>query len=132
MRALGTFGLALAALVATALVAAVSLWLGGFDPFEAAAAMVRGSVGSPTALSITMVRAVPLILTGLAVSLAFRTGVWNIGAEGQLYAGAIAAVWVGLVGAGLPALLLIPLVMLVAEDAESVTLWGCSRSKPIR
>jgi simple sugar transport system permease protein len=69
-----------------------------------------------------MVRAVPLILTGLAVSLAFRAGVWNIGAEGQLYAGAIAAVTVGIGGAGLPALILVPLVLLAAALAGA--LWA--------
>jgi general nucleoside transport system permease protein len=102
---------AVGALGATAIFAAGSLWLGGFDPLTAAGALVRGSVGSTTALFITMTRAVPLILTGLAVSLAFRAGVWNIGAEGQLYAGAIAAVSVGIAGVGLPALLLVPLVL---------------------
>ncbi len=122
MTALRSVGLAFAALLVTALLAATSLWLGGFDPLAAAAAMVRGSVGSPTALSITIVRAVPLILTGLAVALAFRTGVWNIGAEGQLYAGAIAAVWVGLEGGGLPAPVLVPAVLLASCAAGA--LWA--------
>lgn len=103
---------ALAALAATAVVAAVALRLGGHDPLRAASAMVRGSLGSRDALlSITLVRSVPLILTGLAVALAFRAGVWNIGAEGQLYAGAVAAVAVGLWGGGLPAWILVPTVL---------------------
>ncbi len=46
-------------------------------------------------LLATLVRATPLLITGLAVLLAFRAGIWNIGAEGQFYAGAIAATWVG-------------------------------------
>ncbi|MDH5758564.1 MAG: ABC transporter permease [Gemmatimonadota bacterium] len=100
------------ALALTGLVAAASLWLGGFDPLAAFASLVRGSLGSPGAfLSITLVRAVPLILTGLAVGVAFRAGVWNIGAEGQLYAGAVAAVWAGLHFGTLPAALLVPLVL---------------------
>lgn len=102
----------LAAVAVTAALGSVLLFLGGFDPIAAGAALVRGSVGSTSVfLSITLVRSVPLILTGLAVALAFRAGVWNIGAEGQLYVGAIAATWVGLSWAGLPALLLIPLVL---------------------
>ncbi len=54
------------------------------------------------------------------MAFAFRAGVWNIGAEGQLYAGAIAAVWVGIVGGGLPALLLVPLVLLAALGAGAI------------
>ncbi len=46
-------------------------------------------------LAAALARATPLLLTGLAVALAFRAGIWNIGAEGQFYAGAIAATWVG-------------------------------------
>jgi simple sugar transport system permease protein len=88
------------------------LWLGGYDSLAAGRAMLSGSLGGwDVFVSITLVRAVPLILTGLAVALAFRAGVWNIGAEGQLYAGAIAAVWVGLGGGGLPAPLLVPCVL---------------------
>jgi len=99
----------------TALAGAALLLLGGYDPVAAGAAMLRGSVGSwSTFVSITLVRSVPLVLCGLAVALAFQAGVWNIGAEGQLYAGAIAGVSVGLYGASLPAALLVPAVLLAA------------------
>lgn len=110
-----------AAVTLTAGAGAVLLTLGGYDPVAAAAAMVRGAFGSWGAFtSITLVRSVPLILTGLAVAFAFRAGVWNIGAEGQLYAGAIAAVWVGINGAALPALILLPAVLLAAFVAGGV------------
>ena len=103
------------AVALTAGVGAVLLLLGGYDPVAAASAMVRGAFGSwSTFVSITLVRSVPLVLTGLAVAFAFRAGVWNIGAEGQLYAGAIAAVSVGLAGGGLPAVVLLPAVLLSA------------------
>ncbi|HVE54064.1 MAG TPA: ABC transporter permease [Ramlibacter sp.] len=59
------------------------------------AAIVRGGFGSLFAWSETLTRAVPLILTGLAAAVAFRARLYNIGAEGQLYAGALAAVAVG-------------------------------------
>ncbi|MDX1646943.1 MAG: ABC transporter permease [Longimicrobiales bacterium] len=105
----------LGAVALTAVVGAVLLMVGGHDPWMAATAMIRGSFGSGrTFVSITLVRSIPLILTGLAVAFAFRAGVWNIGAEGQLYAGAVAAVWMGLAGSGLPAWLLLPLVVLSA------------------
>ncbi len=106
------------ALALTALASAVLLALGGYDPLAAARAMLAGAFGSRDAvLSITLVRSVPLILTGLAVALAFRAGVWNIGAEGQLYAGAIAGVWVGLSAGGLSAWLLVPAVLLASAGA---------------
>jgi len=111
----GPLGTGVVAVAATAVVGGVLLWLGGLDPWAAAGAMVRGSVGSwDTFVSITLVRSVPLILTGLAVAWAFKAGVWNIGAEGQLYAGAIAAVWVGLNWGGLPGWILVPTVLLAA------------------
>lgn len=95
---------AIGALLLTLLLSALLLAIGGYDPVEAFGALLQGALGSPSAIvSITLVRTVPLLLTGLAVALAFRAGVWNIGAEGQLYAGAVAAVWVGLHVAAWPA-----------------------------
>lgn len=64
----------------------------GFEALPATAALLRGALGSGYAVtSATLVRATPLILTGLSVAIAFRGGVFNIGAEGQLLAGAAAA-----------------------------------------
>ncbi len=63
----------------------------GHPPSELLAVLLRGSIGSPFAIEGTLLKAVPLMLTGLSVALAFRAGVWNIGAEGQFLAGAIAA-----------------------------------------
>ncbi len=125
-RAAGRLAPAGAALTALALavgIAAVGLRVGGYDPLAAFGALVRGAAGSPEQLlSITLVRATPLILTGLAVALAFRAGIWNIGAEGQLYAGAVAGVWVGLGGLPLPGPLVIPVAMIAAAAAGS--LWA--------
>lgn len=112
-----------AALVITAAVVVSALQIGGYDAGQAVRALVQGTVGSPQVfLSVTLVRAVPLLLTGLAVALAFRAGVWNIGAEGQLYAGAIAAVWVGLSWGGAPSWLLAPAVL--AASAVAGALWA--------
>ena len=57
--------------------------------------MAQGAAGSLFALTETLTRATPLIFTGLAAAVAFRARLWNIGAEGQLYAGALAAVALG-------------------------------------
>ena len=114
---------AAAVLAASLLATASALALGGYHPLTAGAALAAGAFGSVDAvLSVTLVRAVPLVLTGLAVTLAFRAGVWNIGAEGQLYAGALLATWVGLAGAGLPAALHLPLLLLAA--ALGGALWA--------
>jgi simple sugar transport system permease protein len=83
-------------LVIPALLAAL-----GFAPLPAMRALWEGSLGSFYALSSgTLVRATPLILTGLSVAIAFRAGVFNIGAEGQLLAGAAAAAAIGVVAGG--------------------------------
>jgi len=81
---------------------AISLFLASFlivwaDQSVVAAliAIFRGGFSSTFALTETLARATPLIFTGLAATIAFRAKFWNIGAEGQLYAGALAATWVG-------------------------------------
>lgn len=80
-----TLSLLIALIAALALVLAAS----DYDASRALTALWRGSIGSVDALlSATLVRAIPLTITGLAVALAFRAGVWNIGAEGQLLVGA--------------------------------------------
>jgi simple sugar transport system permease protein len=91
----------LAAVIAVAAVAllalAALLVAGGYDATRALRALWEGSFGSSYAvLSATLVRATPLILAGLAVALAFTAGVLNIGAEGQLLAGASAGAAVGI------------------------------------
>jgi general nucleoside transport system permease protein len=86
-----------AALALGLLALALSLRLAGYDALAALGALWQGAFGSWYALtSTTLVRAVPLIIIGLGIALAFRSGALNIGAEGQFYAGAIAATWVGL------------------------------------
>jgi ABC-type uncharacterized transport system permease subunit len=63
----------------------------GHPPIELLRTLIIGSIGSPFALQGTIVKSVPLLLTGLSVAVAFRAGVWNIGAEGQFIVGALAA-----------------------------------------
>jgi simple sugar transport system permease protein len=85
-----------AIVVAAALVlAAIALALVGRDPLAVARALLEGSLLSRDGLEATLKRLVPLLLCSLAVTLAFRAGAWNLGAEGQLAIGALAAAWVG-------------------------------------
>jgi general nucleoside transport system permease protein len=108
----------LVSIVVTGLIVGIGLRIGGYDQGAALRALVSGAFGTPQRfLSFTLVRSAPLILTGLAVAIAFRTGVWNIGAEGQLYAGAIAGVWVGLNAGALHPLLAVPLSLLAGGIA---------------
>ena len=90
--------------------------------------LFKGAFGSLFALSETMTRAVPLILTGLAAAVAFRARLFNIGAEGQLYAGAVAAVAVGGMHGGtgleLPIYVLFPLMLVAAALAGAAMLLG--------
>ena len=94
------------------LLVAIPVMAAGANPFEAYVLMAQGAFGSMFALSETLNRATPLILTGLAAAVAFRARLWNIGAEGQLYMGALAAVLVGSGFLQLPAPLAIPAIML--------------------
>jgi simple sugar transport system permease protein len=75
-------------------------------------ALLQGSVGSLNAVSETLTAAIPLVLAGLGLALGFRTGLFNIGAEGQLLMGGLAAVIFGFTFAGLPFALLMPLSLL--------------------
>ena len=90
--------------------------------------LFKGGFGSVFALSETLTRAIPLILTGLAATVAFKARLFNIGAEGQLYAGALAAVAVGGMHGGtgfaLPLWLLFGLMMLAAALAGALLLLG--------
>ena len=105
--ALRSLAIILIATIAVLTLLALALEVAGVDSGRALAALWFGSLGSWDALtSATLVRATPLILTGLAVALAFRAGVWNIGAEGQLLIGAAAATAVALSGTSLGAMAL--------------------------
>jgi len=120
VRILAPLGAVAAALALCALLVA---WTGA-PVLTAYGLLVEGAVGSRFALTETLTRATPLILTGLAAAVAFRTKLWNIGAEGQLYMGALAAVVLGGGVLNLPFWLLIPVVLLAGALAGGLTLLG--------
>lgn len=123
IRAARRLALPFGAVAAGLAVLALGLSAGGYDSFLALGALWRGAFGSPDAiLSGLLPRAIPLIIIGLGIALAFRAGALNIGAEGQFYAGAIAATWMGLLVGGWPAPLAIPLVLAAALTAG--VLWA--------
>ncbi|MGH7494107.1 MAG: ABC transporter permease [bacterium] len=108
----------LAAIVFTALL----LWSCGYDVALAFGALGRGAFGSSFAMAETLVKSIPLLITGLAIALAFRAGVWNIGAEGQLLVGALAAASVASGLARLPAG--VGLILLFVAGALAGSAWG--------
>jgi simple sugar transport system permease protein len=85
----------------------------GQDPVEAFAALLDGALGGVPALAGTVRAASPLILTGLAVTIAFRAGVINLGTEGSLYLGALGAALAGIYAHPLPGLFHLPLALSV-------------------
>ena len=80
-----------AAIVIALIIGGIIIAIVGGDPFASYAHIARASVGSIGVFSDTLVKATPLILVGLACSLAFRMRLWNIGAEGQFFMGAFGA-----------------------------------------
>ncbi len=122
----------------------VSLWRAGLAPITAVAAslligsglilwtgepvltayglLFKGALGSSFALKETLTRSIPLIFTGLAAAVAFRAKFYNIGAEGQLYCGALAVTFFGTGLVGLPPVLMVPFLMLVGAIAGGAIL----------
>src|SRR5215204_22265 len=123
------------AVVVAFVVGGVIVWVIGDNPFEVYGLLLGSALTWPDGIGYTLFYATPLIFTGLAVAVAFRCGLLNIGAEGQLYIGAFAAAWVGLkFGAPdaangvisqfmhLPGIVLLPLCCLAAIVAGGI--WG--------
>ncbi len=104
------------AILTAMIVGGVIIALVGGNPFAAYIGLFQGSFGSLKAISETAVWATPYILAGLAVSLAFKGGLFNIGAEGQLALGAVMAAWIGyalpdMLGISLPKIIHLPLAI---------------------
>ncbi len=120
-------------------VGGVIVWVIGDNPFEVYGLLLGSALTWPDGIGYTLFYATPLIFTGLAVAVAFRCGLLNIGAEGQLYAAAFATAWVSIklggavlkpatgdpvnyAWASLPAVLLVPVAMLTAVAVGGA--WG--------
>lgn len=119
-----TFVYPLAAIVVTLLLTSLLVLVAGASPFSVFFLVAKGAAGSQFALLETLTRATPLIFTGLAIAVAFRAKLWNIGAEAQLYAGAVITVVLGTGLLPLPSIILIPLIIVVAMLAGALLLAG--------
>jgi len=105
--------LPLLAVAAALLIGALILWAFGYDPISSYALMWGGIFGSQRNFSEVLLKTTPLVFCGVAVAIAYSCGVWNIGAEGQFYMGAVGATYVGVYWGELPAWVLLPVVFIV-------------------
>ena len=113
----------LASFMISLVLTAILLAVFNANPFETFAAMFKGAFGSWPNFTETLVKATPLMLTGLGVLIAFRLKFWNIGAEGQLTFGGIAATWVVLFWSpGLPTWTVLPIAIIAGMLAGA--LWA--------
>ena len=94
------------------LIGGIIIWAIGANPIKAYTVLIISAFGSLNSIAETLVKACPLILAGLAISVAFRAQFWNVGAEGQIYSGAVLATVVGVYAKGLPAAIHIPLALI--------------------
>ncbi len=112
----------LIAVIAAFVVGGIVVLLIGDDPIETYKLLIGSALSWPDGIGYTLFYATPLIFTGLAVAVAFRCGLLNIGAEGQLYIAAFVTAWVGITFANLSAWILVPLACLAAVLSGAT--WG--------
>ena len=115
-------------------IGAVFLVIAGISPAVAYGKLLSSVFGKPKYLVWTLIYASPLIFTGLSVAFSFRTGVFNIGAEGQFVVGSLAACSLGIL-LDLPAVIHVPLCVLAAAAAGAAaimaTAGACSALAPL-
>ncbi len=109
----------LAAVAFALLIGAVFVAGIGEQPLQIYGLMLRETLGTGYGVGQTLFKSTPLVFTGLAVALGFRAGLFNIGAEGQLYLGGFAAAMAGASLGGLPPSLLLPVTLIAAAAAGS-------------
>jgi ABC-type uncharacterized transport system permease subunit len=107
-------GTPFASVVLAILIGSLIMWLSGYDPAAAFSALYQGSFGTPKAFGDTLLKSTPLILAGLGLAYGFKANLFNIGAEGQLFMGGLAAAWLGLYLGGQPWFVSLPLLLLAA------------------
>ncbi len=112
----------LGAVAVSLLISALLLAIQGKPAFSGILLLIKSAYFSSWAIEDCLVKAVPIFLCSLGVSIAFRLQIWNIGAEGQFALGALGATWVALTFDGMSGILLLPLMFLAAGIAGAI--WG--------
>jgi ABC-type uncharacterized transport system permease subunit len=113
----------IAAIVVTLILSAIPILIAGGDLWKSYFYLFYGALGTRFNLLETFVKASPLLFTGLAVAFAFRAKFWNIGAEGQLLAGALTATALGVSMGGFPKPIVLPIVIIAGFIAGGI--WAC-------
>ena len=121
-QAILRYAVPIGAVTAALAIGAIAIAALGANPIEGFSALISGSVGSREALISTVLKATPLLLVGAGITVAFRTNVINIGGEGQMVAGGLLATSVALAFPSLPALALLPMVLLAGLVGGAI--WG--------
>ena len=116
-----TTGYTLASILFGLIAGGIVLAFTGYNPFVAYYVIVKGVISRPKYIAYTLISATPLILTGISVAFAFRTGLFNIGAEGQFIIGALSAALLGYY-LHLPPVIHVIVIIILAGLASG--LWG--------
>lgn len=104
------------------IIGGIIIYLTGKDPFMVYSMLISNTLGNSYGIGQVLFKATPLIFTGLSVAFAFRAGLFNIGAEGQMNIGAFAIAWVGFTFQSLPWFILIPVAVIAGFLAGAA--WG--------
>jgi len=119
-RGVSKFAYSVVAVVLALLVGAVLIWASGYDVKEAYSNLFTGAFGGVYSLATTIVMSTPLLFTGLSVAFAFQCGLFNVGAEGQLYVGALTSAVVALALGWLPPVLRVGIALLAGAGAGAL------------
>ena len=112
MKQLRSWLLPIIALIIAFAIGALMMKFQGADPFKAYKTLFTSAFGSSDGIAKTFGKATPLIISGLAVTICLRAGLFNIGVQGQLLAGALASAWAGYAIEGIPTIIHLPLALL--------------------
>ncbi len=111
-RLLNALAIPTLALLTALIAGAIIMFIAGDNPIDAYRGLFQGAFGSARGWSTTIRKTIPLVLTGLSVAVAFKAGLFNIGAAGQFIMGTVFSVWVGINFEGLPMFIHLPLALL--------------------
>lgn len=127
-KKVGNWWVSIISVAVALIICAIFLLVNGMNPLSVYGKMIEGAFGSSFGISETIVKAIPLLLCGLGVAIAYRIAIWNIGAEGQFILGAVGATSIVILFPNLPGSLYIPLMMVGGIAAGA--LWGLFTAIP--
>ena len=116
----GSWLIPIIAVLVAMFLAAILMKLQGSNPITAYKSLFKTAFGSLEGIGVTLGKSTPLVLSGLAVAVGLRAGLFNIGAQGQLLSGALAAAWAGVSLQGLPGYIHIPIALIAGAFFGSV------------